>query len=151
MRAGLSCIVTDAHLASAESQALEIQSLCIGWADVFFHIIDVLKMVCLQQSLLQGVFPDYLYPGRFLPFFVFCSTLHRIWNEHSQTFSITYIVVLIKNLCGTGKIQHDFLGRLISKIMKGLCIQTEKITTHNLSFQKYHFCENIEFQTFPGC
>ena len=31
-------------------------------------VIDVLKMVCLQQSLLSAVFPDCLYPSWLLPF-----------------------------------------------------------------------------------
>lgn len=86
---------------------------------------------------------DYLCPSRLLSFFGFCGTLHAIWNEHLGIFfflSDVSVLVLIKKLCGVGKI--DLLSRFLSKIMKGLHMQVEKITTYNPSFQRYHFYEN---------
>lgn len=83
-------------------------------------------MVCLQQSLLQGVFPQYLYPGDFSLRFVFCSILYTIWNELSWAsfYSFTCIcVILIINLCSTGG--KEFV-RLINEIMKKLLIQMRK-------------------------
>lgn len=127
-RAGPSCSIRDVHLASADGVEAQKSKTCT-FARPLHHIW-------------YSVFLYYFYPHWYMPLCPVASYIQLEMHSHGHLNLFFSQLVELRG-------EHDLSGRFISKIMKGLFIQTEEITC---LFWATFSMGIIPFQTiWPGC